>query len=329
MESEAAVIASLLSNPEFIYYSEDLLPGHFYDTQNRAIYIAIQLLVEQGVKNIDPFNIITALESNDATRRLVDELPLESLEEWFDVQDVVARNTVEEYMLNVKNILDAALRRDVYKRLRECEALCLDRNAEDVQQKIYAVLDDVMIEYSTTNDVPPFKDVVDDCWSEIQKRQGEGCTGIPFKFPTLNEFATIERGELFIFAAEAKQGKSMMLLNCAVDLLRRGQRVLYLDSELNTRLFTARILAHLSGVEFKRLTAGAYTEEEGVRINQALAWIKEQPFTHIYIPIFDQQTIYTAVKKVNHTQGIDVLIVDCLKWFTLNPLNCWNALRAA
>lgn len=313
MESEAAVIASLLSNPEFIYYSEDLLPGHFYDTQNRAIYIAIQTLVEQGVKNIDPFNIITALESNDSTRRLVDELPLESLEEWFDVQDVVARNTVEEYMLNVKNILDAALRRDVYKRLRECEALCLDRNAEDVQQKIYTVLDDVMIEYSTTNDVPPFKDVVDDCWSEIQKRQGEGCTGIPFKFPTLNEFATIERGELFIFAAEAKQGKSMMLLNCAVDLLRRGQRVLYLDSELNTRLFTARILAHLSGVEFKRLTAGAYTEEEEVRINQALAWIKEQPFTHIYIPIFDQQTIYTAVKKVNHTQGIDVLIVDYFK----------------
>lgn len=313
MESEAAVIASLLSNPEFIYYSEDLLPGHFYDAQNRAIYIAIQILVEQGVKNIDPFNIITALESNDSTRRLVDELPLESLEEWFDVQDVVARNTVEEYMLNVKNILDAALRRDVYKRLRECEALCLDRNAEDVQQKIYTVLDDVMIEYSTTNDVPPYGEVIDECWSEIQERQSEGHAGIPFKFPTLNEYATIERGELFIFAAEAKQGKSMMLLNCAVDLLKQDQAVLYLDSELNTRMFTARILAHISGVEYKRLTSGAYTDEEAAKIDDAIAWLKTKKFTHIYIPMFDVQSIYAAVKKVKHTQGLDVLIVDYFK----------------
>lgn len=35
--------------------------------------------------------------------------------------------------------------------------------------------------------------------------------------------------------------------------------------------------------------------------------------THIYIPMFDQQSIYTAVKKVKHTQGLDVLIVDYFK----------------
>lgn len=57
----------------------------------------------------------------------------------------------------------------------------------------------------------------------------------------------------------------MMLLNCAVDLLRHDYAVLYLDSELNTRLFTARILAHLSGIEYKRLTAGSYSKEEEKR----------------------------------------------------------------
>ena len=31
------------------------------------------------------------------------------------------------------------------------------------------------------------------------------------------------------------------------------------------------------------------------------------------MPMFDQQSIYTAIKKVNHTQGIDVLIVDYFK----------------
>ena len=68
-----------------------------------------------------------------------------------------------------------------------------------------------MTEYSSTNDIPQYKDVVEDCWEEIKSRQSNGYAGIPFKFPTLNEYATIEPGELFIFAAEAKQGKSMML----------------------------------------------------------------------------------------------------------------------
>ena len=135
----------------------------------------------------------------------------------------------------------------------------------------------------------------------------------PFKFPTLNEYATIEKGELFIFAAEAKQGKSMMLLNCAVDLLKRDLAVLYLDSELNTRMFTARLLAHLSKVEYKRLTSGRYSEEEARKIERAKEWMKTRKFVHIYIPMFDQQTIYTAVKKVKHTIGLDVLIVDYFK----------------
>lgn len=111
----------------------------------------------------------------------------------------------------------------------------------------------VMMEFSAANDVPPYAEVVDKCWEEIENRQGSGYAGIPFKFPALNDYATIERGELFIFGAEQKQGKSMMLLNCAVDLLKQDYAVLYLDSELNTRLFTARILAHLSGIEYKAL----------------------------------------------------------------------------
>lgn len=181
---------------------------------------------------------------------------------------------------------------------------------QDIEHKIYENLDGVMMEFSTATDIPPYSEVIDECWEEIKGRQSTGYAGIPFKFPALNEYATIERGELFIFGAEQKQGKSMMLLNCAVDLLKNDYAVLYLDSELNTRLFTARILAHLSGIEYKRLTSGQYSRAEEARIIEAKEWLKTRKFTHIYIPTFDQQSIYTAVKKVKHTQGLDVLIVD-------------------
>lgn len=313
LESESGIIASLIHNPELSFYSEFLLPNHFTNKENQLVYKAICELAKQGIDTVDPYNILEILNSSDATRKFADELSIEKLQELVDMSDVLARHSVEEYQLLVKNVMDAAFRRDAFQSLRKCEALCLDRSKEEIEQQIYEAIDDVMTEYSSTNEIPLYKDVVDKCWEEVKSRQGNGYAGIPFKFKTLNEYATIERGELFIFAAEAKQGKSMMLLNCAIDLLKRDLAVLYLDSELNTRLFTARVLAHLSGIEYKRLTTGNYTEEEAKRIEEQIAWLKTRKFTHIYIPMFDQQSIFTAVKKVKHTQGLDVLIVDYFK----------------
>lgn len=313
IESESGIIASLIHKPELSFYSEYLLPNHFTNKDNRCVYTAICELARRGITTIDPYNIIECLNSSEATRKYAEELSIEKLQEFVEMSDVLARGSVEEYQMLVSNVMDAAFRRDTFQRLKECQALCFDRSEQQIEQKIYNIIDDVMTEFSTANDIPEYKDVIDDCWDEIKARQGDGYAGIPFKFKTLNEYATIEPGELFIFAAEAKQGKSMMLLNCAIDLLKRDMAVLYLDSELNTRLFTARVLSHLSGVEYKRLTSGNYTKEEAERIDEVRAWMKTRKFTHIYIPTFDQQSIYTAVKKVKHTQGLDVLIVDYFK----------------
>ena len=256
LDSEAGIIATLIRNPDFSFYSEHLLPGHFTEKTNSCVYTAITGLAKKGISTIDPYNIIEFLNSSEATRKFAEELTLDRLNELMDMCDVLARQTPEEYKMLVDNVLDYAFRRDTIQRLKECEELCYKGVKENIQQEIYNTIDDVMTEYSSTNDIPQYKDVVEDCWEEIKSRQSNGYAGIPFKFPTLNEYATIEPGELFIFAAEAKQGKSMMVLNCAIDLLKQDLAVLYIDSELNTRLHTARILSHLSGVEYKRLTSG-------------------------------------------------------------------------
>jgi replicative DNA helicase len=307
------VIASLVYHPEFSFYSENLLPNHFFNKENRYIYAAICNLAQRGVQHIDPYSILQSLQSQEATAKYADEITVAQLNDFFDTSDSLARHTVEDYKLCVDNVIDAAFRRDALQSLKKCEAMCFNESIKDIEQQIYRSLDDVMMEFSATTEVPAYKDVIDECWAEIEGRQGSGYAGIPFKFPALNDYATIERGELFIFGAEQKQGKSMMLLNCAVDLLQHDYAVLYLDSELNTRLFTARILAHLTGIEYKRLTSGNYSEEEERRIIEAKEWLKTRKFTHLYIPTFDQHSIYTAVKKVNHTQGLDVLIVDYFK----------------
>lgn len=313
IESEAGIIASIVMKPELTFYSEQLKPNHFSDSQNAYIYYAVCELAKRGIEKVDAYNITNILNMKEATKKQTEVITIQALNDLIEIAKVIARESVEEYKLLVANVLDAAFRRDTYNKLVECERLCFNSSEADIEQKIYSALDDVMMEFSTATEVPQYKDVVDSLWGEIEARQDSGMAGIPFKFETLNAYATIERGELFIFAAEAKQGKSMMLLNCAVDLLKRDVAVLYIDSELNSRMFTCRLISHLTGIEFSRLKAGRYTEDEKHRIDKVIAWLKTKKFTHLYMPMFDAQSIYTAVKKVKHTQGLDVLIVDYFK----------------
>lgn len=313
INSEAGVIATLIHHPDFCFYSEHLLPNHFTNVDNQYIYRAIVMLAQKGITTIDTYNLYEILNSSDATKRYAEQLSIDKLNELIDNSTILERSSVEEYKMLVDNVLDYAFRRDAVARLDECRSLCFNENAEDIEHKIYELIDDVMIEYSANNDIPEFKDVVDEYWNEIESRQGTGYAGIPFKFKTLNEYCTMEKGELVIFGAEYKQGKSILLLNCAVDLLKQDKAVLYLDSELNSRLFTARLLAHLTGIEYKRLVSGVYTPDERDRIVEAKDWMKTRRFVHIYIPTYDTQSIYTTIKKIYHTMGIDVLVVDYFK----------------
>lgn len=314
VSSEAGVIASAIMRPELVFYSEQLTPHHFTNEQNGYMYFAICELAKRNVNKIDAYNITNILNMDPATKEKASTLlTVAAINDFIENAHNIARSTVEEYKLVAGAVLNAAFRRDTFNKLLECQHLCFNANETEIEQKIYSALDDVMMEFSTATEVPQYKDVVDDLWREIQERQDNGMAGVPFKFETLNQFATIEPGELFIFAAEAKQGKSMMLLNEAIDLMKKGLKVMYIDSELNSRMFTCRMLSHLSHIEFNRLKSGRYTEEEAQRIEMALAWLKNQKFTHLYMPMFDAQSIYTAVKKVKHTQGIDVLIVDYFK----------------
>ena len=311
---EAGIVASLILHPEFYFYSEQLTPHDFTVEENGYLYYAISQLVKRGATHIDAFDIVLILNLGEQAGKLSGSaLTVAAVKEFIENAGAIARSTVEGYLILVDRVLDAAFRRKAYQKLSECQSYCFNMEEQDIEKKIYSTLDSVMLEYATTSEVPQYKDVVDELWAEIQSRQDHAYSGMPFKFPTLNRYATIEPGELFIFAAEAKQGKSMMLLNCAVDLLRQGKSVLYIDSELNSRMFTCRLLAHLTRIEFNRVKSGNYNQEEAERIAQAIQWMKAQKFTHIYMPIFDQNGIYTTVKKVKHTQGIDVLIVDYFK----------------
>ena len=104
-----------------------------------------------------------------------------------------------------------------------------------------------------------------------------------------------------------------MLLTCTVDLLRKGKSVLYIDSEISSKLFTIRLLAHLTGIRFGSLRAGNYTPEDERKIEAAVEWLKTRKLIHVYLPVFDENAMYLAAKKAKHLIDIDCIVVDYLK----------------
>ena len=73
IESEAGVIMTLIQRPEFVFYSDNLLPNDFSDEQNRYVYQAIKSLAEQDIKTIDAYNMLNVLNSDDKTRKYADK----------------------------------------------------------------------------------------------------------------------------------------------------------------------------------------------------------------------------------------------------------------
>lgn len=315
VESEAGIIATILNKPEYTFHSEELKPNHFSDEQNAYIYYAISELAKRGIDNIDAYNITNILNSKESTKKMTEKITVAALNELIDLSKLIARDSISEYTLLTKNVLNKALRRTTLKKLYECERLCFNDSEKDLQQKIYEVLDETIVEFSLIDETPQFSKVVRKTWDKIKTGQESSLYTIPFQFPTLNKYVKLRKKELVLFSGSFKMGKSMMLMGIAADFIKREIPFLYIDSELDLEQFVARLIAHFCKIEFSKIIDGTYDSEEEEVIERCVGWLEERGelFTHLKVPVLDFETIYTATKKAKHTHGLEALICDYIK----------------
>lgn len=96
-----------------------------------------------------------------ATKKATETITVQALNDLLDIAKLIARESIEEHKLLVTNVLDAAFSRDTYNKLVECECFCFNSSEQNIKQKIYSSLDDVMMQFSITTEVLQFKVVVD------------------------------------------------------------------------------------------------------------------------------------------------------------------------
>lgn len=328
-QAEAGVISTLIRHPDFILYTDYLRPKYFYNTENGCMYWAIQQLYKNGVTTIDAINLMNMLSSNKAVQREIDKYNLTNIQKFIDMSQYAVRHTIEEYKLLVNTVVTLAFKRDLYNVADEIEAACFNSEYDlnQLNSLVNKKINRLTEQYITSNDIVMFGDKVDDLWNEIKSRVTEnGLYGIPSKFSSLNEYITYEPGELVLLKARMKRGKSAFFLNEAVHKIRNGVPTLYLDTEMQDRLFLERLLANLTGIPVKRIKTGEYSEEEGHKLDQVNEWIKKQPFVHIYLPQTTDEEIYAIHKILKYKMNLEFSIFDYIKSNIQSAAENYNAL---
>lgn len=314
-QSESGIIASLIYNPELFFHSDALSPSYFYDQDNGYIYFALGELAKKGSTKIDSYNIMMILNSRKFTNNISKTITVESLDELIGLSKHISRDNVEEYMMLVENVVDMAFRRAIYKELEQCKDLCFSEKEQDIKEIIYNRVEKTISEFSGTDKTPKLGEIVDELWAAIQQRHAKGgMCGLPSKIPAINEYFTYENGELVLVCAHRKEGKSIWGLNEVVDKLKKGFSVLHIDTEMSSRQSLERMLSHITKIPVKFIKSGKYQhKEDAQKIEDAIQWIKEQKYTHIYMPTPNLNKIYSIMKRMKYNNELDFVVYDYIK----------------
>lgn len=327
--SEAVVIATLVYHPEFIMHSDFLKPGYFYNIENGCIYWAISELYKSGIDKIDALNISTMLDSNKAVKRKMEEHNLTNMQEFIELCSPAARDTLEEYKLSVGNVVTMAFKRDMIKASNEVERLCMNDTLtlSEVNSKINEKMNSVAEKYLVTGEISTLGDKIDDIWEEIESEwNGTGIAGIPTMIPELNKYATHERSELMLVAGRMKTGKSAFMLNEALNMIKNGISVLYIDTEMSDKLFTLRTMSSLTGIPVGDIKGGNLNHEQKVKVKQSMEWLKRQNLVHEYITQPNEDEIYAMCRILKHKIDLGFVVYDYIKSDNTDSVANYNLL---
>jgi len=331
VKSESGIIGTLIYHPDYIAHSDYLKPNYFYEKDNACIFWAIQELYKKGITNIDAYNISNQLQSNKAVWNTIEQYNLSNVQEFVDLYKRVARNSLPEYKMLVDNVVSLAFRRDLVKTVNEVDIDCFDKKKtlEELSASTYNKLDELTKKYIVSGDITTLGENIDSIWEEIVNRRSDnGIFGLPSKYKSFMPYFTYEPGELVVLQAKYKQGKSVFLMNEAVHKLRNGVPVLVVDSEMPTRLYTERLISHVSGVSIYKVKSGEYTEEEEAKIKEAIEWIKTQPLVHLYDASMTMEKLYSICKMLQNKIGLGFVVYDYIKSNETSASDNYNLLGA-
>ena len=302
-EIERVFLHCLIKDPGWISEVTPFLKSDFFAyTPNQKIFSAIKSIFNEN-KTIDSHILISRLSLMGLT--MVDGLAVDDY--------ITAISNMSVNLSSKRNYLEELIKfywsREMYKKLNKAQKFIkenLSLSFKEILSGTEKIVIDAITAESVNDDDDNFIDLYGEMDAIIDAQVGkQGVLGVSTPFPTFNRwYGPLSFGDLFVFAAPSKVGKSTFLSALANHAIEEGKghlKVLLLDTELEGWRVACRAVASKSGVNEFFYRTGKFSEDaEKIRktkeVMPSFTKYKKCLF-HCYIPEASEDKIESVVRR--------------------------------
>lgn len=330
--AEASILCSLIRHPEFELKNERLQPSFFFYPENAEIYKAIKTLVGKGmVERIDERSLLSQLTMSSDTENLFYGEVKEKIKYIVDYASEMDCETEEAYKILVDIVTGLGFKRKAVHELQKLLSSCMNCRIDDIDKINTDMIDtanNLATNFITGDEIDYFGKKMDRLRQQmLDRRNPDGTYGIPTPWKSLNEYISFEMGELIVFQAQRKKGKSVIALNVTLALAKAGINVVYFETEMQDLGFLSRLCSHATGIPEKRIKNDTLTHEERVIYDETFEYLKTLPIVHEYRCDWTKEGIVTQAKILKNKNKCDIFIYDYLKENESGSLNAADRAR--
>ena len=300
--AEREILGSILTDPaDFHKVSPILRAGDFYRQDYKALYELMAGMILQGERP-DIATLIEAAKTKQGDFSLNGAI--------FDLGSVGKSYNLAHL---AEIVADNARRRRLLAKSRELAELAQDYG-QDVDKITATFCDDLQgITYKAEKATGDMEAATMELMATLDRRgKGEALdTGLADLDRIITGF---EPGQLVIIAGRPGHGKSALAGTIAVNLARRGRKVLLFSMEMGKGEVAGRFvsrLANIPGGVLKR--PGSMTAEQKEAIRKGIEALRKLPITINTQGSLTPEELASIATRQKRTAGLDLVIVDYLQ----------------
>lgn len=312
LDSEKAILASIMLRPEALYEVEDLLHSDvFYADKHKVLYNAMLDLHRTG----DPIDLVTVTTKLENLKKIDQAGGRGYLAELISFIPTTAnarnyaQSVYEKYTLRQLISASNTIMQEAYT----SQDQPVDEILDHAEKKIFEVTS-----HTKGQRFIALKDTLDEAWERIEKlhdNTGE-LRGVPTGFKSLDKMlAGFQNSDLIILAARPSMGKTTLALDIArLVSTNHNVPVGIFSLEMSSAQLVDRMLAAESRVNAWNLRTGKLSvESDFSRVRDGLDRLSRAP---IYIDDQSSNTITkmrSFARKLKMEHGLGLIIIDYLQ----------------
>ncbi len=314
VDVETTVLGGILLAGDALYeVSDRLTPDSFFDARHRLIYAA---MIELSASST-PVDMLSVKDRLHKTGKLEQAGGLEFLSRLTDTLPSVANIKTHAAILREKNLVRrtiAAGQRMVGEGFQD--PADVEAFLDKAQADVLAIGQD-----AGTKGHEALSMVLTRTIQDLSDRaeNPDGHIGVPTRFHDLDAMTHgLHPSDLVILAARPAMGKTALALNILANAAQAGKTVAMFSLEMSNPQLAGRLLSVASGVNMQRFRRGDLSQDEWMRISEALNRLNRYPVYLDDTPRMTPSQIRAKCRQIKaQAKALDLVVVDYIQLMSL------------